>query len=305
MRYIPLEGTGETDLYVDTSTGQEMPWGRFVETSLFYDGVALAVRDEDGGGYGFFDKSGELLHETTYRDATIFHDGIAWAVESGGPLTVIDKKGRALFQFKQAETACAFHEDLAAFANAEGLWGLVDKNGKVVVEPEWADMIPMVVNGLIAVESETSGMWGLLNSKGKQVVNCTFKEIGTKNYKNGFLYNYIQALQEERIPFKDKNNKWGVIDGKGQVLINPQFDDLLLDGKNYLFRKGRLFGWCDGKGHYLIIRSSRMRFRSEKAIWLLSKMKTTVGVLSTEGANGLSIRSSAKQARFLLAGLHP
>lgn len=252
LRYVPLIGTfwdegseQEYIAYVDTREGKEV--GTFGSGTLFYDGCALVDRTE---GLFFVDGKMNPLTAKTYYDATVFHDGIAWAVERGGPLTAIDKKGRSLFELKQAETACAFHEGVAVFADANGMWGLVDKKGNVIVEPQWDDVVPMVVNGLIAVKAAEG--WGLANRKGEMMADCLYKEVGTKNYEEGFLWNYVQALQQERIPVKDAGGKWGVIDRKGRYLINPQFDELFLDGKNYLFRKGRVYGWCDKEGQYLI-----------------------------------------------------
>lgn len=248
LQLLPLEADGEAFVYVDTATGQETDWGTYESATLFYDGFALTTQMEEG--YRFVNKRGEPLGETSYCDATIFHDGIAWTVRPGSPLTAIDKNGKTLFEFKPAETACAFHDGAAAFCNAEGLWGLVDTKGNVLVEPCWADVVPMVVDGLIAAKDPDYG-WCLADKTGKTISDF-FLQVGTKNYEEGFQQNYVQALAEGRIPFKDQSGKWGIIDRTGRAVIKAQFDELQLDGDNYLFRKGRMWGWCDAKGHYLI-----------------------------------------------------
>lgn len=247
LRYIPFGDMGDDWTYVDLADGSLPGWSFPVEASLFYDGYAI-VGTEDG--VGFLDKTGVVLNKTFYSDATIFHEGIAWVARPGKPIAAIDKKGKLLFELKQADIACAFHEGLAAFANADGLWGLVDKKGVVVVEPCWQDVVPMVVNGLIAAEGLDFG-WGLATKSGDWIVQG-FNEVGSKNIETGFRWNYIQALAEERIPVMDENKKWGIIDRNGRYIINPQFDEIILDGENYLFRKGRQYGWCDKEGHYLI-----------------------------------------------------
>ena len=224
-------------------------WTNFSYATLFYDDYALVDTD---AGLAFLDKQGKLLNKTAYYDATIFHDGIAWVVESGGPLTAINKKGEVLFELKQAKTACAFHDGVAAFSNTEDLWGLVSNTGNIVVEPQWTDVIPMVVDGLIAVKVLKSG-WCLADRDGK-IVSDYYQRVGLHNndYEESVLQNYVQALHQGRIPVQDDNNKWGIIDREGNIVINPQFDDIYLDGKNYIFKKGRMYGWCDEDGQYLI-----------------------------------------------------
>lgn len=108
----------------------------------------------------------------------------------------------------------------------------------------------MVVNDRIVAKDADWG-WFLSDTEGN-VLSEYYSQMGTKNYEEGFLQNYVQALQKGRIPVKNQNGKWGIIDRKGASVINPQFDEIMLDGDNYLFRKGYLYGWCDKNGQYII-----------------------------------------------------
>lgn len=248
LRYVPLVTDEGPMVYVDTQTGKQS--GYVYGGSLFSDGCALVHSSE--GGWQYVDYDLEPLTGESYYDATNFCEGMAWVAKPGGPLTAIDKKGCVLFEFKQAECAYAFHEGLAVFRNAEGLYGLVDKKGHLVAEPQWADVGPMVAGGLLTVKSQENGKWGIVNRKGETVVDCRFASFGEWTGEQAFVNNYMQALREKRIPFKDASGKWGVIDAEGNYRINPQFDGILLDGDNYMFRKARLIGWCDKNGKYLI-----------------------------------------------------
>lgn len=254
LQYIPLIGTDEEGsrcaTYIDTKTGKEA--GQFFNGTLFFDDCALVHTLEDG--WYFVDHELEPLTGEFYHAATNFDDGIAWAVKPAGPLTAIDKKGRVLFELKQAESAVAFHEGMAVFRDAEGLWGLVDRKGRVVAEPQWAETGPMMVNGLLPVQSEENDLWGLVNRKGETVVECRFHSclLEASSAEGSFASNYVQALREERIPFQTESGKWGVADAEGNYLVNPQFDEIYLDGAGYMFRKGRLVGWCDKEGKYVI-----------------------------------------------------
>lgn len=249
LRYIPFGDMGDDWTYVDLKSGGQPGWSWPIEASLFYDGYAIVGNDEKGD-FGFMDKSGTVMNGTFYSDVTIFHEGIAWVARRGKPMAAIDQKGNILFELKQAERACAFHEGLAAFADADGQWGLVNKKGVVVVEPRWRSVVPMVVNGMIAAEDFDFG-WGLSDKFGNWIVEG-LKQVGVWDVDGNIRNNYEQALAEERIPVKDGNGKWGVVDRTGYYIINPQFDAITLDGKNYLFKKGRQWGWCDKNGQYVI-----------------------------------------------------
>lgn len=258
LRYIPFQDENGPWCYVDLSD-KGKPWVTGLDMTLFYDGFAIVIPIEEDDqvdensedGYCFLSAKGAWLNGMArYRDLTIFHDGIAWVARKGAPLAAIDRKGNLLFELKQAETVYAFHDGLAVFSDAEERWGLVDRKGNVVVEPRWSNCAAMVVNGLIAVQNPDTG-WGLASASGEMIVSG-FSQVGTTDVDSKFRWNYLQALAEGRIPVRNKSGQWGVVNRKGDYLINPQFDELILDGKNYLFRKGRQWGWCDAEGRYLI-----------------------------------------------------
>lgn len=249
FEFIPLENEEGLLQYVDVSENKVTGWGNFEKASLFSDGLALVQREDEDDTYIYIDKKGKQVGSTVYRSATVFHDGMAWVAEPAGPLKVIDTKGKTLFEFKEAEQAFPFHEGVAAFCNAEGKWGLVNKKGEVIVTPCWSDAMPMVVDGLIIVEDSEKG-WYLSDTEGN-VISDYYEKMGCEDMEMTFLENYVQALQQGRIPV-EKKGKWGIIDKKGNIIINPQFNEIMLDGDLYLFRKGSKYGWCDKEGQYLI-----------------------------------------------------
>lgn len=248
LRCVPLISGEETLAYVDTQTGKEV--GAVQNGSLFFDGCALAFSDD--GSWYYMDRDLTPVTGEMYRQATNYSEGIAWVAKPGCPLTAIDRKGRMLFELRQAEAAYAFHEGLAVFCNAEGLWGLVDKKGCVVAEPQW-DAVggTLVVGGLLPVWSKVKDKLGIANRKGELVVDYRFEKFVEGN-RDRMSDSYVQAFLKKRIPFEDASGKWGVIDAEGNCLINPQFDEIHPDGDDYMFRKGRLVGWCDKEGKYLI-----------------------------------------------------
>lgn len=236
--------------YVDTKTGEEK--GRYEYATLFRDDYALVV---DTNAIYFIDHSHNKICGP-YVDATVFNEGIAWTTSKGKPLTAINKKGKILFELPQAEKAYMFHEGVSVFLNAENrLWGVVNNKGEIIVEPTFNDVMGFYMNGLLAVYSQEKDTWGFIDKKGELVIPYQFDALGNgdDDYNEDFAINanFWQAFSEGRIPVA-KGERWGIINLKGNYIINPQFDYIRLDGDNYLFRKDDKYGWCDKDGKYII-----------------------------------------------------
>lgn len=96
--------------------------------------------------------------------------------------------------------------------------------------------------------------WGYDYDSGDEIPVC-FDQYVDEKYQ--ILNNYIQVLKDRRMPICIKG-KWGVtylsgnFDDKDKKLIDCEYNRIILDGKNYLVKYGRKFGWLDEKGDYLI-----------------------------------------------------
>lgn len=227
--------------------------------SLFHEGYTFGsdlIR-----GYSFVNKQGERLggENAYYGSATAFNEGLAWVTPEDSCLRVIDTNGEVQFTFQQAERAYAFNEGMAVFINAEDRYGIVDKNGEVVVVPRWTEVVPVVVDGLIAVKDGNGfGLYDINEEKmlitGMETVGVDYdrinKDVLDVNYS--FYNNYINAIKQGRIPVENKGGKWGIIDKEGKYVINPQFSEIIPDGDGYAFRNGDTWGWCDSEGKYVI-----------------------------------------------------
>ena len=71
-----------------------------------------------------------------------------------------------------------FLDDTYAAAVIDGKWGFIDKNGDVVVQPEFDDAHSFQ-NGLAAVKVGNS--WGYINMQGKLVIDAVFEDAGDFN----------------------------------------------------------------------------------------------------------------------------
>jgi hypothetical protein len=103
---------------------------------VFYDGLALAVRNSD---YGYVDAAGNTVIEPQYYEAYNFSEGLA-LVKSNRKYGFIDTSGNAVIEL-QFSGARSFSEGLAAVCpeenNPDHLWGFIDTSGNMVIEPQF------------------------------------------------------------------------------------------------------------------------------------------------------------------------
>lgn len=132
------------------------------------------------------------------------------------------------------EAASDFSEDLAA-VELNGLWGFVDADGAMVVEPQF-EQVRDFSDGLAAVE--LNDKWGFIDKSGTMVIDADFDDTW------GFSEGFAAVKLAER---------WGVINTDGSVVIRPQFDGvgLFQEGLAQVV-VGDMFGYIDESGEIVI-----------------------------------------------------
>lgn len=127
-----------------------------------------------------------------------------------------------------------FYGDLASFKQ-NGLWGLINRQGKVYCEPQY-DEIETPDNGYWPFRK--AGKWGILDPDGKEFIEARFDQA--RGFANG------QAACRE-------GAYWGAIDEDGNWMIKPQYEELgeLNDGMVAAQQNG-MFGFVDQNGYQKI-----------------------------------------------------
>ena len=233
---IPVEN-GDDFQYIDKE-GKIVINPQFSSATVFRDGIALVRTSGDKALWGFIDEEGKYVIQATYKEATVFSEDLAWVVTDNGAPTAINSKGEVKITLQDAETVKIFQEGLAAFSvtqESKEKWGFVDKEGKVVISPQFA-ATGNFSDGKCAVQNE-EGKWGYIDSEGKIVVSFQFDDA------NKFVDG--QAVVEF-------DGKTGAIDESGKYIINPQFDGLVEDGDLYMVDQDDKFGWANREGQIVI-----------------------------------------------------
>ena len=164
----------------------------------------------------------------------------------------------------QQQTVRDYSDGLSAYYE-NGLWGFISPGGKAVIEPAYDEVTDF--DGDFALVKK-SGKWGVINKTGKLVFQCEYDSIssfddGVALADTGGLKHYLYSDGKKKslstsyefheysdgfARVKDiKNGKWGYIDHKGVIRVNPKYDTatdfqaghavVSLNGKTYSINK--------------------------------------------------------------------
>lgn len=99
--------------------------------------------------------------------------------------------------------------DLVSF-KVGGKYGFKDKNGKIVIEPQFTDTVFGFSEGLtaVAIGEKNDRKWGFIDKTGKWIIRPSYEYAGY----------FSEGLGNVRV-----NEKWGYINKAGQFIIRPQF----------------------------------------------------------------------------------
>lgn len=273
---LPMETVEEDYAFVNLRTGEELP-GRFASASMFFEDRAL-VQDNSTLRYGYIDPSGNYAIDPQYVYATYFVNGTAFVALPDSGLIAINTNGQKLFDLPDVETVSFIRPDLACGTLSNGNSCLIDLKGNITNVGSDKQVIPMFINhsDLILAEQIDNEKFGLIDATGEIVIPFEY-DILTPPDKNGIMYyeiddvGYTQAsllskdgekitetyydaihICSDRTYCVKTNDKWGVINDKGELIIPIQFDEIIKDGDLYIIQQGDLYGWCDKEGHIVI-----------------------------------------------------
>lgn len=252
----------------------------------FHDGMAavslsgewVAVREESsltevfrGGRFGYVDADGALIIPMQYRRAFPFSEDRAFAVDGEGTLVLLDRTGRELASFPEAELledeSIRFSEGLAVIpvrrAETEEetpalTWLVVNAAGEAVcvLTDAYADFVSGYRDGCLAVAEEgewtvdeagltrqfsaAPGAWSYRAGAGEAVMESRFDAAGP--FSDGLA---PVALTDER-----GHLRYGFVGPDGEMVVPAEYEDVmpyasgmgavLLDGRwAYVNQDGR------------------------------------------------------------------
>lgn len=229
-------------------------------------------RFEQGGKYGYIDKSNQVKIPPIYKVAGEFNEGLASVSKNGwdNGFGYIDKLGREvippIYQYAQD-----FSEGLAA-VKKDWYYGFIDRTGKVII-PFIYDEVRPFASGLAPVtKTNWTRDWGYIDKTGKSVTSFQYNSASSfreglarveRNGKCGFIDNtgrevipvkyesaneFVEGLAAVKV-----NGKYGFIDKTDRMVIASVYESATVfsDGLAPVKKDGK-YGFIDKSGRVII-----------------------------------------------------
>ncbi|ENW19905.1 WG repeat-containing protein [Acinetobacter haemolyticus] len=185
------------------------------EIDKFSEGLAAI---EINGKYGYINTNGKIVIQPVHALALSFKDGMARIGSIYSPYYFIDKSGKKIFDVN-FNHVYPFTGDYAVIRRDIGsneYYGLIDKQGKIYIKPKFQD---------IKIDENTPNFAVIEISKTGKIKKGIL-DIKTQKMIVEPIYDQI-SISDEMIYFKN-NGKYGWMNRKFEIIVPPQFDDILI-----------------------------------------------------------------------------
>lgn len=217
-----MEGSGKLKIgCLDPKTDVHIP-AQFQHIGTFAkNGLAVVVEDYSGP-IGYIDRTGRFVIQPQFYSAGDFGDnGLAPVrTEKDGLYGYIDKTGNFVIQ-PQFDWARSFGTLSVAFVSKDGQDAMIDSQGNFLLEPQ-----------------EHLNLWGFAEDglsraycpEGYTVIDRTGQPLFDQHFDSIVCLWYFE--RPEQVFFSDgyaivgKDGKYGVIDKKGNYVLEPKFDHI-------------------------------------------------------------------------------
>ncbi|MBR5920233.1 MAG: WG repeat-containing protein [Bacteroidales bacterium] len=203
-------------------------------------------------GWGIINEKGEIIIPLEHEDVGIFTNGIV-KVKKDGKWGFVNEKGEVMIPFKYDSAGDFADNGMAAVATTpistcydywhyrlvKNKWGYINKKGETVIPFEFDDA-NIFING--KAKAKKNGRWGYIDENGNEIIQHKVLLNGLKVYLTSFENKIgLEDVNEKMITgldyeamgsFADKmakaktNDKWGVINEKGETIIPFEFEAL-------------------------------------------------------------------------------
>lgn len=185
----------------------------------FTEGLAGVKRD---GKYGFIDASGHEIIKIQYDNVDPFSEGMA-LVQKNGKYGYIDRMGNEVIPFK-FDYAQKFSDGLAP-VSFKGKYGYVDKSGTTVIPPKF-DFAYTFFKGIAIVVNKKDGkeLYGLVLKNGEVVVEPQYEEslMYDRPCRNGLFAFWKKKNGGPLVIFDTKGKRVTEFD-RQELVRNPDY----------------------------------------------------------------------------------
>jgi hypothetical protein len=203
--------------------------------------------------WGFLSPSGgpagEYVIKPRYTDVQPFRDGVAWVQRPGSQnWELIDEVGESLIEPTAGYLGVSSFSDGLAWVSRDGAtrWIAIDKTNNVLISTGFDDVRPFR-RGIAAVRRGAE--WGAVDGVGRVVVQFQYDGFATAMHDG----RYIDGFNEEGLAVVSLDQRKGVVNRAGRVVVAPVYPVLVIHPVAFLIRDEReRWGALDRRGRPLI-----------------------------------------------------
>lgn len=241
----PIRGLRKTAINMLGKTGQNILSSSYVNEIDWaipaqYDAAATDFEEnlaavEVGGKVGFIDLHNRFIIEPTFapmKNLEGFSQGLA-AVKIGDKYGYIDKRGQVVIK-PQFELAKNFRDNMLATVKKEGKFGAIDITGQLVVECKYALEEAMTTVPISNKEYREAAKAAKTkkNNDGYSQVTDALEAVSREVNKRINDSTWVQKLTYETVY---DNNRKGINDNYGRIIIPPYYHDIRYEAANHVY----------------------------------------------------------------------
>lgn len=224
----------------------EDKWGAIDSTGteiipIIYENIRFAKWNEkvievkkSSNKWGLMSEKGDQVFPPKYRYIKGFSDGYILAGNSVRRLMLLDKNGNPAFTDMEIKNFKLFKDGVAA-VQVKNLWGIIDVNGKWLVDPKFNRIENYSADHFVGY---LKNRWWVYRIDGSLLLKNNFTKIDC--IRNGFIV-------------ASRGGKYGVYTTDGEVFIKPRFLSIeYFEGKGFLVRKKKGYGWYSLAGEKIL-----------------------------------------------------
>lgn len=226
----------------------------FTDASPFSEELA---RVRKGFFFGFINRKGEWFVEPTLLKATNFeNDSLAMAEDLNSKCAFISNKGKMITDFSldndgTVYDSSVFMKDNRIRAYKGGKYGFLDSEGNWVIPPKYIKAFDFEEERTFGRQTtEQNENYELIDLNG----NTIMKSVGLRSFNIGFKYGVaVVSVNDDLGKSTYVRKKYGVIDREGNWVVSPIFGDIDNFKEGFaITTKGGKKGVIDSKGNVII-----------------------------------------------------
>lgn len=239
--------------------------------------------------YGVADTLGHVFITPKYdyiEACMVDSSGIDFFIaNNNGGVTLVNRKGKEMFAPRRGKIYPFMVDgvlNILSSENGEPRFGLVSKEGKIILEPYCRDFYNITNTNYLRTETDPANKMGLVNKQGNIILEPVYDNVDI-SISNGFIsfrkdgmqglvdcqtnrinvplfYNKLEVDAANRViicSLKQKSDKpfsvykYGLIDYNNKIKIAVQYDDFIKVEKYYLAKKDSEYFLLEKSGKVL------------------------------------------------------